>query len=93
MTLEELKYKRQLTGGEQLTRDEVEMLMDLEEENHRKGNFERVYPELPLLEPFEKFFEAKRYQNHLVTAYMQAPEKVKAQLIQKLNRQVYKSTV
>jgi hypothetical protein len=39
MTLEELKYKQGLMGSEQLTKDELEMLVELEEEYARKGNF------------------------------------------------------
>lgn len=44
MTLEQLKYRKKLTGKEELSKDEVDMLLDLEEENARKGNFARVYP-------------------------------------------------
>ena len=76
MTLEELLYKKKFTGGEQLTRDEIDMLLDIEEENHRRGHFDRVYPQPELLEPYEKFFEAKRYQNYLVAMYMHAPAKI-----------------
>jgi hypothetical protein len=39
MTLEELKYKKTLTGNEILTPDEIEMLLDLEDEASRMGNF------------------------------------------------------
>jgi len=44
MSLEELKYKTGLTGVEQLTKDELEMILELEEEFSRRGNFHRVYP-------------------------------------------------
>jgi hypothetical protein len=39
MTLEELKYKKDLTGNEALNQDEVEMLLDLEDEGARMGHF------------------------------------------------------
>lgn len=39
MTLEELKYKQGLMGTEVLTKDESEMLVELEEEYARRGNF------------------------------------------------------
>jgi len=39
MSLEELKYKQKLTGKEVLTPDEIEMLLDLEDEASRMGNF------------------------------------------------------
>ena len=44
MSLEQLKYRKNLTGSEQLTKDEIDMLLDLEEENYRKGNFVRAFP-------------------------------------------------
>ena len=44
MSLEQLKYHKNLTGSEQLTKDEIDMLLDLEEENYRKGNFVRAFP-------------------------------------------------
>ena len=41
MSYVELKQKEnnQLTGNEELTKDEMEMLMDLDEEFMRRGNF------------------------------------------------------
>jgi len=44
MTLEELKYKKGLVGTEELSNDEIEMILELEEEHSRRGNFIRVYP-------------------------------------------------
>ena len=39
MNFEELKYKTGLTGNEELTKDEIEMILELEEDFSRKGNF------------------------------------------------------
>ena len=36
--------ERGLTGTEKLSKDELEMLMDLDEEFLRRGNFERIFP-------------------------------------------------
>ena len=44
MTTEELKQKGGLHGSESLTNDELDMLLTLEEENSRRGNFQRIYP-------------------------------------------------
>jgi len=38
------KIPKKLTGNEQLTADEFEVLADLEDEFSRKGNFSRIYP-------------------------------------------------
>ena len=43
MSFGEVK-ERGLTGNEKLSKDELEMLMDLDEEFLRKGNFERIFP-------------------------------------------------
>lgn len=45
------------------------MLLDLEEENCRKGNFIRVYPNVETAAEFDPFFEVKRYQNALVRMF------------------------
>jgi len=39
MNFEELKYKNSLNGKEELTHDEIDMLLELEDEFSRKGNF------------------------------------------------------
>jgi len=44
MTYQQVREKERLDGTEKLTKDEMEMLMDLDEEFLRKGNYERVYP-------------------------------------------------
>jgi len=48
-------------GTEVLTKDELEMLVELEEEYARRGNFQRVYPLLSNVGYYERFFEVKRY--------------------------------
>ena len=39
MTLSELRQIPRLTGLEKMSRDELDMLMDLDEEYMRKGNY------------------------------------------------------
>ena len=86
MTLEELKYKSGLTGSEELTRDEVEMLLELEEEFARKGNFQRVFPLVSNANFYDRFFEVKRYQNSLIQSYLTADDTVKAKLLKDFRR-------
>ena len=86
MTIDALRDNEGLTGEEQLTKDELEMLMDLEEEFSRRGNFLRVYPLASNVKFYEKFFEVKRYQNLLVSAYLTAPEYVRNSLLRKHKR-------
>ena len=76
MAYSEVK-ERPFTGNEKLSKDELEMLMDLDEEFLRKGNFERIFP-LPNNATFyEQFFENKRYQNAIVAAYLTSEQTVR----------------
>ncbi len=61
MSLEELEDLKVLTGDENLTADEMSMLMDHEEEFSRKGNFSRVFPLAANVDYYAKFFEVQRY--------------------------------
>lgn len=62
------------------------MLLTLEEENSRRGNFTRVYPLASNLQYFEKYFEHKRYRNILVAAYILATDEVKANILRRYSR-------
>ena len=44
MSYQTVRERERLLGNEKLTKDEIEMLMDLDEEFLRKGNFERIFP-------------------------------------------------
>jgi len=92
MTLEDLKYKSGLTGNEELTKDEVEMILEHEEEFARRGSFSRVYPLVNNVQYYEKFFEVKRYQNSMIAAYLLATDDVKGKIL-KDYRRVYTSEV
>jgi hypothetical protein len=46
-----------------MTNDELDMLLTLEEEHARRGNFQRIYPLVNNVQQFEQFFQTKRYQN------------------------------
>lgn len=70
MTLEEVGSINMLTGEENLTADELSVLMDHEDEFARKGNFSRVFPLAANVDYYEKFFEVKRYFNNLLWAYI-----------------------
>lgn len=63
LTIEELEEQKVLTGEEDLTQDELNVLMDHEDEFARKGSFSRVFPLAANVDYYEKFFEVKRYFN------------------------------
>ena len=63
MTLEDIDKIKAFTGQENLTSDELNILMDHEDEFSRKGNFSRVFPLAANVDYYERFFEIKRYMN------------------------------
>lgn len=73
VALSELRQKPRMTGAEALTRDELEMLMDLDEEFMRRGNYQRIFPLASNASFYEQFFETKRYQNALCACYLTSP--------------------
>ena len=92
MTVSELRQKPRLSGHERLSKDEVEMLMDLDEEFMRRGNFQRIFPLASNAAFYDQFFETKRYQNALCASYLTSPQHIRDQLLYKYRR-VYNSQV
>ena len=77
LSIEELIQKVKLNGKETLSEDEIDMILTLEEEYSRRGNFTRVYPLASNLQYFDKYFEPKRYRNCLIAAYILATDEIK----------------
>jgi hypothetical protein len=51
-----------LMGGD-LTEDDVQIIVDFEEEQHRLGNFEKIYPCINNVKHYSQFFEYTRNSN------------------------------
>ncbi len=83
MSIDQLSKKGQLMGNEKLTDDELDMLLELEEEESRRGNFERIFPLSSSINHYSKFFETVRYPNELLKAYLNSSKAAKTQLISK----------
>ena len=92
MTSDELDKLRAMTGDEDLTVDELNILMDHEDEFARKGNFARVFPLAANVDYYEKFFEMKRYNNQLLWSYIRGCPASQG-VISKHFKRVYTSTV
>ena len=92
MNPQELRERR-LTGNEKLSKDELEMIMDLDEEYLRRGQFERIYPLAPNVNHYEQFFESKRYQNQLLQAYLACDNKTRDKLLSPKHKRQYHSEV
>ena len=92
MTYGLLREKGSLDGTEKLTKDELEMLMDLDEEWMRRGHFHRCFPNAQSGDYYEPLFEYKRYQNALVWAYLRTEQRIKDKVLAK-HKRVYFSEV
>ena len=75
------KKKEGLKGNERLTEDEMEMLMDLEDECKRQGNFERIYPLESNIGFYSQFFGEAGYQNKLASTYLTTPRSRRDKLL------------
>ena len=68
------------TGGQpnifqdiqQLTEEELQIIVEYEEEYKRLGNFERIFPLNSNVVHYGKFFEYKRPSNLLLTKYLKS---------------------
>lgn len=55
---------------QQLTEEELQIIVEFEEEYNRLGNFERIFPLNSNVVHYGKFFEYKRPSNLLLTKYL-----------------------
>ena len=92
MTYLQLKHLNKFSGNEQLSKDELELLMDLDEEFMRRGNFQRIFPLSSNAQYYETFFEFKRYQNCLAQTYLKSYGNVRDLVLGK-HKRVYFSEV
>ena len=81
MTLTGIRKKKELRGTERLTEDELEMLLDLDDELQRRGNFERLYPLESNVGLYSPFLEEAGYQNQLAATYLTTPRSRRDKLI------------
>ena len=63
------------TGDELLSRDELNLILDLEDENTRLGDFKRIFPVAGSCHKYYGLAEERRYQNALYCAWLATPPK------------------
>ena len=51
---------------EKLSAEDWNILFEFDEEYHRKGDFERIFPNKDNVEKYSQFFQTQRYNNLLV---------------------------
>jgi tubulin polyglutamylase TTLL4 len=66
-----LKHVQREVGDEKLSEDDVQIILDFEEEQHRLGNFEKIFPCINNVRQYGQFFEYPRFANGLLQKYLQ----------------------
>jgi len=64
---------RGFRGDEKLSKDELNLILDLEDEQQRLGQFKIIFPLPQNASQFYGFMENKRYQNALYCAWLSTP--------------------
>ena len=70
-----------LTGDELFSKDELNIILDLEDEGNRLGQFDRIFPLANTAATYYGFMEEKRYQNALYCAWLSTPLDTRRKLI------------
>lgn len=70
-----------------LAKEDIEILINSEEEYHRRGHFERIFPESSNIDYYGKFFETLRYNNVLLWRWI----KSKPNFLEELYTKLYKN--
>ena len=75
------------TGEELLSKDELNLIMDLEDEGRRLGQFTQIFPRPSTAQLYYGFFEVKRYANALYCAWLSTPLETRNMLIKNCQKQ------
>lgn len=65
-----LKHVQREVGDEKLTEEDIQIILDFEEEQHRLGNFEKIFPCINNARQYGQFFEYPRFANNLLQKYL-----------------------
>ena len=57
---------------DELTEEDIELILYSEEENARRGNFERIFPISQNIDDYVGYFEATRYNNLLLWKWLKS---------------------
>ena len=60
----------QRQGDDKITDDDLQVVLDFEEEQHRLGNFEKIFPCINNAKFYGQFFENPRFANNLLQRYL-----------------------
>ena len=63
--------QRGLSEHDRMTDDDIQIILDFEEEQHRLGNFEKIYPCINNVKAYAGYFEHQRNANTILMKYLQ----------------------
>ena len=59
-----------------LSEDDLQILLDCEEENHRTGNFKRIFPLKENIDAYSAYFDVVRYNNTLLWKHLKSSRNI-----------------
>lgn len=66
------RIRRKALLNDELSEEERELLMDIEDEFNRTGNYSRIFPVVQKLPEYSLCFEVRRYSNELLWKHMKS---------------------
>ena len=70
---------------EKLSAEDWNILFEFDEEFHRKGDFERIFPNTNNVEKYQKYFPSTRYNNLLVSKWLTSKENFLEKICKKIS--------
>ena len=64
------RYKRLREFTESINDEDFELIADMEDENMRKGHWNRIFPLANNIDAYSKFFEVQRHANSVLWTYL-----------------------
>lgn len=59
----------------QISEEDLDIIMELEEEYYRTGRFTRIFPEAEVVDYYTPFFEVERFSNFLLWKWLKSDKK------------------
>jgi tubulin polyglutamylase TTLL4 len=70
---------------ERLSPEDWNILFEFDEEFHRRGDFERIFPNKDTVDHYSKFFLSQRYNNLLVQKWLTSKENFLQKICKKVS--------
>ena len=70
---------------EKLSVEDWNILFEFDEEYHRRGDFERIFPNKANVDKYLDLFQTQRYSNYLIRQWLHCPENFLERICKKVS--------